>query len=258
MWRHSSTSLRFRIASLASAEGVTPEIGQMVSQLSDSIRQMGEGSNLLNGLVSGTLLHVPSLPVVSCQLAAALHHRHHDDGRGGNLVAGLQFAGAVTRGHLPDAAGAPAADRQCGGLHRWAGGRGGAAALAAGHRVCDYRVVGAAGSILAHQLYRGPDDAGQPCHRFGGGGVCRSADVGRVFLSIFCDCCTDYGQRAAWRGDHAQYTPGAGEFLGNFGLSFCSAVSSAWAWRCCLSNWPTLRCGQGLWRSSSTRISAPA
>lgn len=51
--------------SLASAEGVTPEIGQMVSQLSDSIRQMGEGSNLLNGLISGTLLHVPSLPVVT-------------------------------------------------------------------------------------------------------------------------------------------------------------------------------------------------
>lgn len=50
---------------LASAEGVTPDIGQMVSQLSDSIRQMGEGSNLLNGLVSGTLLHVPSLPVVT-------------------------------------------------------------------------------------------------------------------------------------------------------------------------------------------------
>ncbi len=48
---------------LAAAEGVTPEIGQMVNQLSDSIRQMGEGSNLLNGLVSGTLLHVPSLPV---------------------------------------------------------------------------------------------------------------------------------------------------------------------------------------------------
>ena len=49
---------------LASAEGVTPDIAQMVSQLADSIRQMGEGSNLLNGLVSGTLLHVPSLPVV--------------------------------------------------------------------------------------------------------------------------------------------------------------------------------------------------
>jgi hypothetical protein len=49
---------------LAGAEGVTPEIGQMVAQLSDSIREMGQGSNLLNGLVSGTLLHVPSLPVV--------------------------------------------------------------------------------------------------------------------------------------------------------------------------------------------------
>ena len=50
---------------LASAEGVTPDIAQMVGQLADSIRQMGEGSNLLNGLVSGTLLHVPSLPVVT-------------------------------------------------------------------------------------------------------------------------------------------------------------------------------------------------
>jgi hypothetical protein len=50
---------------LASAEGVTPEIGQMVTQLSDSIRQMGEGSNLLGGLVSSTLLHVPGLPVVT-------------------------------------------------------------------------------------------------------------------------------------------------------------------------------------------------
>ncbi len=50
---------------LAAAEGVTPEIGEMVGQLADSIRQMGEGSNLLNGLVSGTLLHVPSLPVAS-------------------------------------------------------------------------------------------------------------------------------------------------------------------------------------------------
>jgi hypothetical protein len=49
---------------LAATEGVTPEIGQMVTQLSESIRQMGEGSNLLNGLVSGTLLHVPSLPQV--------------------------------------------------------------------------------------------------------------------------------------------------------------------------------------------------
>ena len=53
--------------SLAAAEGVTPEIGQMVNQLADSIRQMGEGSNLLNGLVSSTLLHVPGLPVVAAK-----------------------------------------------------------------------------------------------------------------------------------------------------------------------------------------------
>lgn len=49
---------------LAGSEGVTPEVGQMITQLADSIRQMGEGSNLLNGLVSGALLHVPSLPQV--------------------------------------------------------------------------------------------------------------------------------------------------------------------------------------------------
>ncbi len=49
---------------LANAEGVTPEIAQMVDQLSASIREMGQGTNLLNGLVSGALLHVPSLPVV--------------------------------------------------------------------------------------------------------------------------------------------------------------------------------------------------
>jgi hypothetical protein len=57
---------RFALAygELASAEGVTPEIAQMVDQLADSIRQMGEGSNLLNGLISSALLHVPSLPVV--------------------------------------------------------------------------------------------------------------------------------------------------------------------------------------------------
>jgi hypothetical protein len=51
-------------SSLANAEGVTPEIAQMVDQLSGSIREMGQGTNLLNGLVSGVLLHVPSLPVV--------------------------------------------------------------------------------------------------------------------------------------------------------------------------------------------------
>lgn len=48
---------------LADTEGVTPDIAQMVQQLAGSIREAGEGSNLLNGLVSGTLLHVPSLPL---------------------------------------------------------------------------------------------------------------------------------------------------------------------------------------------------
>lgn len=48
---------------LAEAEGVTPDIAQMVEQLAGSIRDAGEGSNLLSGLVSGALLHVPSLPL---------------------------------------------------------------------------------------------------------------------------------------------------------------------------------------------------
>jgi hypothetical protein len=56
---------------LAAAEGVTPEIGQMVNQLSDSIREMGQGTNLLNGLISGTLLHVPSLPIVGASATGA-------------------------------------------------------------------------------------------------------------------------------------------------------------------------------------------
>ncbi len=62
-----STSLPASYRNLAATEGVTPEIGQMVNQLADSIRQMGEGSNLLKGLASGTLLHVPSLPVVAAK-----------------------------------------------------------------------------------------------------------------------------------------------------------------------------------------------
>jgi hypothetical protein len=49
---------------LADAEGAPPEAGQMVTQLADNVRQLGEGSNLLSGLVSGALLHVPSLPQV--------------------------------------------------------------------------------------------------------------------------------------------------------------------------------------------------
>jgi hypothetical protein len=49
---------------LAGSEGVTPDIAQMVDQLSASIREAGAGSNLLNGLVSSALLHVPSLPFV--------------------------------------------------------------------------------------------------------------------------------------------------------------------------------------------------
>ncbi len=48
---------------LAGGEDVTPDIAQLVDQLSASIGEAGESSNLLNGLVSSTLLHVPSLPL---------------------------------------------------------------------------------------------------------------------------------------------------------------------------------------------------
>ena len=74
---------------LAAAEGVTPEIGQMVNQLSDSIRQMGEGSNLLNGLVSGALLHVPSLPVVGADWLPHTILDINTVGEAATLVAGL-------------------------------------------------------------------------------------------------------------------------------------------------------------------------
>lgn len=50
---------------LVGSEEVTPDIAQMVEQLSVSIREAGASSNLLNGLVSSTLLHVPSLPLAS-------------------------------------------------------------------------------------------------------------------------------------------------------------------------------------------------
>lgn len=48
---------------LAGGSGAPPGIAEMVDQLSASIREVGEGSNLLNGLVSSALLHVPSLPL---------------------------------------------------------------------------------------------------------------------------------------------------------------------------------------------------
>jgi hypothetical protein len=48
---------------MATTEGVTPELGQMVNQLSTSIDDMGAGSNLVGGFTSGSLLHVPSLPL---------------------------------------------------------------------------------------------------------------------------------------------------------------------------------------------------
>ena len=55
---------------LAGAEGVTPDIAVMVDQLAASIRETGEGSNLLNGLASSALLHVPSLPLAPAQLGS--------------------------------------------------------------------------------------------------------------------------------------------------------------------------------------------
>lgn len=55
---------------LAGAEGVTPDIAVMVDQLAASIRETGEGSNLLNGLASSALLHVPSLPLAPASLGS--------------------------------------------------------------------------------------------------------------------------------------------------------------------------------------------
>lgn len=54
---------------LANGEGVTPDIAQMVQQLTVSIREAGQGSNLLNGLVSSAVLHVPSLPLAGAGAA---------------------------------------------------------------------------------------------------------------------------------------------------------------------------------------------
>jgi hypothetical protein len=56
---------------MATTEGVTPELGQMMGQFATAIREMGDSSNLLGGLVSGALLHVPSLPSVSTTGAQA-------------------------------------------------------------------------------------------------------------------------------------------------------------------------------------------
>ena len=50
---------------LAASPEITTDIAQMVEQLAASIRETGNGSNLLNGLVSSALLHVPSLPLFS-------------------------------------------------------------------------------------------------------------------------------------------------------------------------------------------------
>ncbi len=56
-------SLATAYGQLAQTEGVTPDLALMVEQLAGSIREAGQGSNLLNGLVSSSLLHVPSLPL---------------------------------------------------------------------------------------------------------------------------------------------------------------------------------------------------
>jgi hypothetical protein len=57
-------------AEMASGESVSPEMGQMIVQLADGIRELGASTNLLGGLVSGSLLHVPSLLVASIPSAA--------------------------------------------------------------------------------------------------------------------------------------------------------------------------------------------
>jgi hypothetical protein len=46
---------------MGATEGVTPEMGQTVQQMADGLREFGASSNLLSGLVSGTIMHVPSL-----------------------------------------------------------------------------------------------------------------------------------------------------------------------------------------------------
>lgn len=59
-------------AQMGSSGDVTPELGQMIQQFSTTIREMGTGSNLLGGLVSSTLLHVPSLPATPPPIVASL------------------------------------------------------------------------------------------------------------------------------------------------------------------------------------------
>ncbi|MBK8046968.1 MAG: hypothetical protein IPK16_07490 [Anaerolineales bacterium] len=57
--------------SLGVTEGVTPEMGQTIQQMATGLREFGEASNLLGGLVSGTLMHVPSLYADSAPLRDA-------------------------------------------------------------------------------------------------------------------------------------------------------------------------------------------
>lgn len=59
-------------AELAGGEDVTPDLAALVEQLSASIRALGAGSNLLNGLVSSALLHVPSLPLIPLELGGVI------------------------------------------------------------------------------------------------------------------------------------------------------------------------------------------
>lgn len=56
---------------LGGTEGVTPEMGQAIQQMATGLREFGEASNLLGGLVSGTLMHVPSLYADSAPLRDA-------------------------------------------------------------------------------------------------------------------------------------------------------------------------------------------
>jgi hypothetical protein len=74
---------------LAGGEDVTPELAALVEQLSASIRTVGEGSNLLNGLVSSALLHVPSLPLIPVELGGVVEIASAGEAFGWWLLFGL-------------------------------------------------------------------------------------------------------------------------------------------------------------------------
>ena len=186
---------------LAAAEGVTPEIGQMVSQLSDSIRQMGEGSNLLNGLVSGSLLHVPSLPVVG---ADWLPHTIVDINTVGEaaiwwlvftllgLLIGVIYLTLLAR-RLPigSVAGARTGQVAVAVLRHWL-------------QVIGFVIVVALALLILYlpiSFVVGLMMLGQSRIWFGGGGVGRGADADRVFYLYFVTAALIMGTtcRSMWR-----------------------------------------------------------